>query len=192
LLPQRCAPRRAGRVHEHDQGSWRNDATRPSISSRRPFDAQDPYARSKADAERALVVACSGTGTAAIVVRLPLVYGPGVKGNFLVLLDAVGRRAPLPIGAIQNRRDLLYVGNLVHAIVGLLDCNEPPIGAVAGRRRRGAVDPRPCAADRIRTRRRAENVFHSAAAIQTRCDLAGRASIVPRLAGIARGSTHRR
>src|SRR6185369_16466373 len=84
---------------------------------------------SKADAERALISVCSGTNTTPTVLRLPLVYGPGVKGNFLALLDAVARRAPLPFGAIHNRRDLLYVGNLVHAITRLLDSPEPPIGA---------------------------------------------------------------
>jgi nucleoside-diphosphate-sugar epimerase len=94
-----------------------------------PFAAQDAYARSKADAERALVSVCSGTDTTPIVLRLPLVYGPRVTGNFLALLDAVARRAPLPFSAIHNRRDLLYVGNLGHAITRLLDCPEPPTGA---------------------------------------------------------------
>jgi nucleoside-diphosphate-sugar epimerase len=93
----------------------------------RPFRADDPllpqdaYARSKADAERALAAAAEGTPLDAIVLRLPLVYGPRVKGNFLTLLDAVARGARLPFGRIQNRRDLLYVGNLVHAISALLD-----------------------------------------------------------------------
>jgi nucleoside-diphosphate-sugar epimerase len=90
---------------------------------------QDAYARSKVDAERALTAACAGTSTAPVILRLPLVYGPGVKGNFLTLLDAVARRAPLPLAAIDNRRDLLYVGNLVTAIAALLERGEPPIGA---------------------------------------------------------------
>jgi nucleoside-diphosphate-sugar epimerase len=59
------------------------------------------------------------------VLRLPLTYGPRVKGNFLTLLDAVARCARLPFGRIANRRDLLYVGNLVHAIAGLLDAPDP-------------------------------------------------------------------
>jgi nucleoside-diphosphate-sugar epimerase len=61
-----------------------------------------------------------------IVLRLPLVYGPGVRANFLALLEAVARRAPLPLDSIRNRRDLCYVGNLVHAIAALLDCVPPP------------------------------------------------------------------
>ena len=65
----------------------------------------------------------------AIVLRLPLTYGPRVKGNFLTLLDAVARCARLPFGRIGNRRDFLYIGNLVHAIAGLLDAPGPVGGA---------------------------------------------------------------
>lgn len=101
----------------------------------RPFRAADPmapqdvYARSKVDAERALAAACAGTAMTPIVARLPLVYGPGVKGNFLTLMDAIARGALLPFGAIDNRRDLLYVDNLVHAITALVDIAEAPAGA---------------------------------------------------------------
>jgi len=90
-----------------------------------PLDPQDAYARSKADAEQALAAVAAGTSLEAIVVRLPLTYGPRVKGNFLTLLDAVARCARMPFGRIANRRDLLYVGNLVHAITGLLDARGP-------------------------------------------------------------------
>ncbi len=101
----------------------------------RPFRAADPllphdaYARSKADAEGALAAVAAGSSLDAIVLRLPLTYGPRVKGNFLTLLDAVARCARLPFGRIANRRDLLYVGNLVHAIAGLLDAPGPVGGA---------------------------------------------------------------
>jgi nucleoside-diphosphate-sugar epimerase len=97
----------------------------------RPDDAPDPrddYARSKRDAERELAAVCTGVPTAAIVLRLPLVYGPGVKGNFAALLDEVARARPLPLGAIRNRRSLLYVGNLVDAIDAALDAPSPPAG----------------------------------------------------------------
>ena len=70
----------------------------------------------------------AGTDLDAVVLRLPLVYGPRVKGNFLTLLDAVARRARLPFGRIANRRDFLYVGNLVRTIAALLDAP----GAVGG------------------------------------------------------------
>ncbi len=107
------------------------EVTRPG----RPFRAadalapQDAYARSKVDAERALAAACAGTAMAPIVLRLPLVYGPGVKGTFLVLMDAIARGARLPFGSIDNRRDMLSVDNLVHAIMALVDSAEAPVGA---------------------------------------------------------------
>lgn len=93
----------------------------------KPFRASDPYApadayaRSKVAAEEALLAACRDTWMRPAILRLPLVYGPGVKGNFLKLLDAVARRALLPIGGIVNRRDLLYVGNLTAVIETLID-----------------------------------------------------------------------
>ena len=99
------------------------EATMPG----RPFRADDPfaphdaYARSKVEAERALAAIAAGTALDAIVLRLPLVYGPRVKGNFATLLDAVAREALLPFGGVANRREFLYVGNLVHAIAALLD-----------------------------------------------------------------------
>jgi nucleoside-diphosphate-sugar epimerase len=86
-----------------------------------PLHPQDAYARSKAHAEQALATLAAGSSLEAIIVRFPLAYGPRVKGNFLTLLDAVARCARMPFGRIANRRDLLYVGNLVHAITGLLD-----------------------------------------------------------------------
>jgi nucleoside-diphosphate-sugar epimerase len=89
---------------------------------------QDPYARSKLAAERALAEACADTPLAPIVLRLPLVYGPGVGGNFAVLQDAIARGRPLPLGAVANRRSLLYVGNLVEAIDAALDVPTPPRG----------------------------------------------------------------
>jgi len=94
-----------------------------------PYAPRDAYAASKVDAERALTAACAGTGMAPVILRLPLVYGPGVAGNFLTLLDAVARRAPLPFSSVDNRRDFLYSGNLAAAIASLLDVPEPPRGA---------------------------------------------------------------
>lgn len=104
-------------------------------SSSRPFrpdDAPDPrdaYARSKLAAERALREATEGSPTAAVALRLPLLYGPGAKGNFARLLRAVRARRLLPVGAIRNRRSLLYVGNLVEAIDALLDTPTALTGA---------------------------------------------------------------
>jgi len=106
------------------------EASAPS----RPFRPGDPpaprddYGRSKLEAERELASICAGTRMAPIVLRLPLVYGPGVKGNFATLLDEAARGRTLPLGAIRNRRSLLYVGNLVEAIDAALDAPVPPAG----------------------------------------------------------------
>ena len=76
----------------------------------------DAYAISKWDAEQALWQIAAKTGMEVVVLRPPLVYGPGVKGNFLRLMQAIDQRRPLPLGGIQNQRSLIYLGNLVDAI----------------------------------------------------------------------------
>lgn len=73
----------------------------------------DAYGRAKADAERALSAIERLRLT---ILRPPLVYGPGVKANFLLLLHAVARGWPLPLASIDNRRSLVYLGNLCDAI----------------------------------------------------------------------------
>lgn len=82
---------------------------------------EDVYAQSKWDAECALAALADGSPLALTVLRPPLVYGPHVRGNFLELWRTVARGVPLPLGLIGNRRQLLYVGNLAHAIVALID-----------------------------------------------------------------------
>lgn len=73
----------------------------------------DPYGRAKLLAEQSLFDSAHTVGGEAVVIRPPLVYGPGVKGNFRRLLDLVERGIPLPFGAIRNRRSLVSVWNLV-------------------------------------------------------------------------------
>jgi nucleoside-diphosphate-sugar epimerase len=82
---------------------------------------EDAYGISKTDAERALAGIAAETGLEITVLRPPLVYGPGVKGNFLRLMRLVARGVPLPLGAIDNRRSFIYLGNLVDAIMKALD-----------------------------------------------------------------------
>jgi nucleoside-diphosphate-sugar epimerase len=72
----------------------------------------DDYGRSKLEGERRLIAAASGTGMESVVVRPPLVYGPGVKANFLTMLKWVGRGWPLPLGSVAGRRSLISVWNL--------------------------------------------------------------------------------
>lgn len=82
-----------------------------SLKAARPDDA---YGRSKALAEEALLKL---PGLEAVVLRPPLVYGARVKANFLALVRAVDRGWPLPLASIRNQRSLVYVGNLVDAIL---------------------------------------------------------------------------
>jgi nucleoside-diphosphate-sugar epimerase len=87
----------------------------------------DPYGRSKLEAELLLRDLAEGRGLGVTVLRLPLVYGPEVKGNMLRLFALVDRGIPLPFGAVQNRRSMLYVGNLVAAVNAAL--GRPPAGS---------------------------------------------------------------
>ncbi len=80
-------------------------------------DPQDAYAVSKWQAEQALWQISRETGLEVVVLRPPLVYGPGVRGNFLRLLQLTDRRLPLPFAAIHNQRSLLYLGNFVDALL---------------------------------------------------------------------------
>ncbi len=77
----------------------------------------EPYAVSKREAEQALNEIAEETGLEVVVLRSPLVYGPDVKANFLRLLKLVEKGVPLPLASIYNRRSLIYLGNLIDAIV---------------------------------------------------------------------------
>jgi nucleoside-diphosphate-sugar epimerase len=78
---------------------------------------QDPYGISKRQAEQALQRIALETGLEIVIVRPPLVYGPGVKGNFISLLAAIDKGVPLPLAGARNARSLVYVGNLVDALI---------------------------------------------------------------------------
>jgi nucleoside-diphosphate-sugar epimerase len=78
---------------------------------------QDAYGLSKWEAELALLKIAAETGLEVVIVRPPLVYGPGAGGNFLRMMDWVNRGFPLPLGSIHNSRSLIYLGNLVDALV---------------------------------------------------------------------------
>jgi nucleoside-diphosphate-sugar epimerase len=80
----------------------------------------DPYATSKFEAEQALLALAQAGTLDVTILRLPLMYGPGVKGNFLSLLRAVATGLPLPLGAVANRRSLLYVENFADSIAAAL------------------------------------------------------------------------
>jgi len=86
---------------------------------------QDHYADSKLRAEQALTDICRGSGMPYAIVRAPLVYGPGVGGNFLRMMRWVDQEYPLPFGAVHNRRSLVGVWNLIDLVAQLLDGSWP-------------------------------------------------------------------
>lgn len=81
---------------------------------------KDPYGISKMEGEQELVSITNRTNMDYTIIRPPLVYGPGVKANFKALLGMVCRKVPLPLAGIQNRRSLIYVGNLVDSIIACM------------------------------------------------------------------------
>lgn len=86
-----------------------------------PAAPRDAYGISKWEAEQALFQVASRTPMEAVVLRPPLIYGEGVKGNFLALLRLCRMSLPLPLGGIVNKRSMIYLGNMVDVIVRCLD-----------------------------------------------------------------------
>jgi nucleoside-diphosphate-sugar epimerase len=99
-------------VGEGNSTAWTEDT---------PAAPADPYGTSKLEAERVVRETAERYGIRAAVLRFPLVYGPGVKGNMLRLFALVDRGVPLPFGSVANRRSMLYVGNLVAAVRVVLE-----------------------------------------------------------------------
>ena len=92
----------------------------PFRSSDQP-QPEDPYGVSKLEAELGLKEIALDTGMELVIIRPPLVYGPGVKGNFASLLKLTMKRLPLPLGRISNKRSMVSVQNLVDLIVTCID-----------------------------------------------------------------------
>lgn len=76
---------------------------------------EDTYGKSKLEAERLVRKQCEAASISWVILRPPLVYGPGVKANFERLVDWIRRGVPLPFGSIENRRSLVDVQNLADA-----------------------------------------------------------------------------
>ncbi len=91
-----------------------------------PAQPLDAYGRSKWEAEQFLAGLAQSSELETVVIRPPLVYGPGVKANFAALLRAVDRHVPLPFGLVDNLRSFVYVGNLASATA---DCVHHPAAA---------------------------------------------------------------
>jgi len=81
----------------------------------------DPYAQSKWQAELRLRELCKTASMELVIVRPPLIFGPGVGANFLRLINWVKRGIPLPLGLIANERSLLYVENFADALVKMIN-----------------------------------------------------------------------
>jgi nucleoside-diphosphate-sugar epimerase len=96
------------------------------VSSAKAGAPDDVYGEAKVAAEHALAQVALRTGLELVVLRPPLVYGPGVRANFLALMRAIAQGWPLPLASIENRRSLVYVGNLCD---GIAVCAESPAGA---------------------------------------------------------------
>lgn len=81
----------------------------------------DPYGISKMEAEQGLRALAAETGMEVVIIRPTLVYGPGVKANFLNMMRWLHKGVPLPFGAIYNKRSLVALDNLVDLIVTCID-----------------------------------------------------------------------
>ncbi|MFN4310035.1 MAG: UDP-glucose 4-epimerase family protein [Ferrovibrio sp.] len=90
---------------------------------------QDAYAISKLEAESGLFELAKTTGMEVVIIRPPLVYGPGVKGNFALLLKCVRWFLPLPLGAVRNLRSLIALENLTDFIALCADREKSPAAA---------------------------------------------------------------
>jgi UDP-glucose 4-epimerase len=82
---------------------------------------EDPYSISKAEAEVGLKKISAETGMEFVIIRPPLVYGPGVKANFASMMKLSEKNLPLPFGAIHNKRSLIALDNLVDLIIACID-----------------------------------------------------------------------
>jgi len=109
----------SAKVHGEDSGAG-------AYSESAQLLPQDSYGRSKLAAERALNELSERTKMELAVIRSPLVYGPGVKANFLRLLQWIDSGWPLPFAKLRNRRSLIYVGNLADAIARAVEHASAP------------------------------------------------------------------
>jgi nucleoside-diphosphate-sugar epimerase len=82
---------------------------------------EDAYGQSKSEAETCLRALTAKTGMELVIIRPPLVYGPGVKANFAALMNLARKNLPLPLGAVRNKRSLVALDNLVDLIVTCID-----------------------------------------------------------------------
>ncbi|XLX42203.1 UDP-glucose 4-epimerase family protein [Ectopseudomonas mendocina] len=97
-----------------------NINTRPFTPNDR-INPAEPYAQSKWEAEQGLWKIQHATGMELVIIRPPLVYGSGAPGNFGSLMRWIDKGVPLPLGAINNKRSLVGIDNLVDLIIRCID-----------------------------------------------------------------------
>ena len=90
---------------------------------------QDSYGISKHEAEQGLLAIARETEMEVVIIRPPLVYGPGVKANFASMMKWMNKNIPLPFGAIHNKRSLVALDNLVSFIIHCADYKKTPQAA---------------------------------------------------------------
>ncbi len=107
-------------------------ATRPGAPLRAadPALPVDPYGQAKLAIEEALAVAARASGLDLVILRPPLVHGPGVKGNLRALIGLVASGLPLPFAGSDNRRSLIFLDNLVDLVATV--CAHPALGPSDG------------------------------------------------------------
>lgn len=86
-----------------------------------PLLPTDPYAMSKQEAEQALRQLALETGMEVVIIRPPLVYGAGAKGNFKSMMHWINKGIPLPLGSIHNHRSIVALPNLIDLITTCID-----------------------------------------------------------------------
>ncbi len=115
------------------------DPLQSELSIQSECKPMEPYGQSKLEAEQALLSMSDEEFTVAII-RPPLVYGPGVKGNLQKLMALIAGKGPLPFGGIVNQRSMIYRDNLLHFIIKIIEQNssgifmpkdDPPVSTTA-------------------------------------------------------------
>ena len=115
--PSEIEKKKAFHGVKKSEGRGQEGELKEAFSEKDVPEPQDPYAVSKWEAEQVLHEIAEATGLEVVILRPPLVYGPGVKANFLRLMRSVARGVPFPLANVNNRRSLIYIENLVDAVV---------------------------------------------------------------------------
>ncbi len=101
------------------------EQTRELLTERSPFNPMTPYARSKFLAEQVLLEANQRNDIELVILRPPAVYGPGMKGNLLKVLWLLKRNLPVIVPETSGLRSLVYVHNLVNALLHVIRAQSP-------------------------------------------------------------------